>query len=96
MMSLGLNSSLGGPGTAPPRPPTGLASSGSPATAQAGGPGCPVPPAQQFCPVVASCEPRIDAAICHVGDVICPPMTHESLGHQEEGGRGIIRLSKRG
>lgn len=23
-------------------------------------------------------------------------MTHESLGHQEEGGRGIIRLSKRG
>lgn len=41
---------------------------------------------------MASHEPRIGEAICHVLDIICPLMARKQVGHQEVLGGGRLRI----
>ena len=52
----------------------------------------PSPNTAVLSPAVASHEPRIEEAICHVLDIICPLMARKQVGHQEVLGGGRLRI----
>lgn len=57
--------------------------------------GCWCPTCNNFTPIVAFREPRIEDAICHVRDIICPLVTCKGVDHREALGGGQESASLR-